>query len=193
VAQTQNCPILYEKAWIYWPKTSACRWKSKSWKPCGKTWVAHRHRPSTKIQSGRGVADPIVAVGCEPRCCTLCTHTTVPFGLNCVILGFFCSKSSRSFPCSVSNSVQSWWCLHGGGSVFMLLCSNKFLWHVLLADVSISTWLILWLMKDKRDEYSLVRFIVDLKCSLFFAAALNSILGTGIHLVVFRVFCIRFL
>ena len=43
--------------------------------------------------------------------------------------------------------------------------------------VSISTWFLLWLLKDKCDEYSLVRFIVDLKTSLFFSAILNSMLG----------------
>ena len=43
--------------------------------------------------------------------------------------------------------------------------------------VSISTWFILWLMKDKRDEYTLVKFIVDLKSSLFVSAVLSSILG----------------
>jgi hypothetical protein len=43
--------------------------------------------------------------------------------------------------------------------------------------VSMSTWFLLWLLKDKCDEYSLVRFIVDLKTSLFFSAILNSVLG----------------
>jgi hypothetical protein len=48
--------------------------------------------------------------------------------------------------------------------------------------VSMSTWFILWLLKDKRDEYSLVRFIVDLKCSLFISSVINSILGNVMYL-----------
>ena len=48
--------------------------------------------------------------------------------------------------------------------------------------VSIATWFILWLMKDKRDEYTLVKFIVDLKSSLFVSAVLSSILGNIIFL-----------
>ena len=48
--------------------------------------------------------------------------------------------------------------------------------------ISMSFWFFLWILKDKRDEYTLVKFIVDLKSSLFISAVINSVLGNIMYL-----------
>jgi hypothetical protein len=48
--------------------------------------------------------------------------------------------------------------------------------------VSVGTWFVIWLLKDKRDEYQLISFIVQMKSALCASAVISSIIGNVLYL-----------